>query len=466
MKLIFDGATNDVTGSKHLIVTPDNKTILLDCGLYQGRGAEVDAFNRYFNFDPAGIHAVVLSHAHIDHSGNIPLLVKQGFKGKIYCTPATFDLCEILLRDSAHIHENDIKALNRRREAKGEEPLEPLYTIEDVEFCLSYFTFVNYNTWFNVTNDTQVFFTEVGHILGSAAVSLKIDDYGSEKKILYTGDVGRYKSLLMRPAVNFPQPDYIITESTYGDKEHDTPLHSIERLLQIIHETCEVKKGKLLIPAFSLGRTQELIYIFNELKNEGRLPDIKIFVDSPLSLKATDIMRKHKNCLNDDVKETLIKDNDPFGFSNLFYIREVEDSIKLNTMEEPCIIISASGMAEAGRIKHHIKNNIENKNSCILFVGYCAANTLGGKLKSGAKKVKIFGKEYKVKIRIECMEEYSAHADKNELLRFLLKCNPKKIKAVFLVHGEEESKKAFQPFLVENGFVNVQIPRQKEEIEI
>lgn len=466
MKIQFDGATNTVTGSKHLIITPSGKAILLDCGLYQGHGADIESRNRFFNFDPSTIDVLILSHAHIDHSGNIPLLVKNGFKGKIYCTAATFDICEILLSDSAHIHENDIIYINKKRIKKDLDVLEPLYTVKDAETCLKQFETINYNVWFDIFSDFKFMFSDAGHILGSAVTNILIMENGIEKSICYTGDVGRSSDLLLKSPAIFPAPNYLITESTYGDRNHVSSDHSGKKLCSVIRKTCIEQKGKLLIPSFSLGRTQEIVYSLNNLKNNNLLPDIKIFVDSPLSENATRIMREYKSELNSNVQELLKTDEDPFGFENLHYVQSVEESMKINNIGEPCIIISASGMLDAGRIKHHLKNNIHDKNSTVLFVGYCTPESLGGKLRSGAKKVKIFGEEYKVNINVEIMDEYSGHADQHELIQFLQYAKSNKLNKIFLVHGEDEAKLIFKKKLEEDGFQNIIIPKQGETFEV
>lgn len=466
MKISFDGATNTVTGSKHIITTPGGKRIMLDCGLFQGRGKDTDSRNRNFNFDPAQIDAVLLSHAHIDHSGNLPLLVKKGFKGKIYCTPATFDLTEILLNDSAHIHENDIIYLNKKRIRNGLPLLDPLYTVEDAERCLENFNRIEYNTWVNLGKDFKFMFTDAGHILGSAVTNIVFTENGLEKSLTYTGDVGRPVDLLIKPPAPFPAPDYLITEATYGDRVHPSVVHSAENLLSIIRKTCIEQKGKLLIPSFSLGRTQEIVYALNNLENENKLPKIKVYVDSPLSINATRIMRNYRHALNENVQEVLKHDEDPFGFNNLIYIQTVEESIKINEVEGPCIIISASGMLDAGRIKHHLKNNIHDQNSTLLIVGYCTPESLGGKLRTGAKFVKIFGEEYAVKIGVEILDEYSGHAGQDELLKFLQYAKSPKLKNVFIVHGEDEPKSIFKEILEKDGFSNVIIPKQGEDFEL
>ena len=362
MKIQFLGAARTVTGSKHLIITEDGKKRLLDCGFFQGKGQETDGMNRAFNFDPASIDYLILSHAHIDHSGNIPNLVKQGFKGPIICTKATLDLCKIMLTDSAHIQENDVRFVNKRRIKRGEEPLKPLYSVKDVEKCLPLFIGINYNISHSVYENLTVHFTDSGHILGSAAVNLELKENGATKKICFTGDIGRYNGSILKDPQAFPQAEYIIAESTYGDRLHSDMTYSEQQLFDVIYNTCITKKGKVIIPAFSLGRTQELVYALDKMEKKNMLPRINVYVDSPLSVNATTIMREHPECFNSDILEYMKNDPNPFGFDNLIYVQDVEESKHLNDSKEPCIIISASGMADAGRIKHHIANNVSNPN--------------------------------------------------------------------------------------------------------
>lgn len=462
MRLKCIGATETVTGSKHLLETETNERILLDCGLFQGLGKATDELNRHLGVDPSALDAVVLSHAHIDHSGNLPLLVKQGFKGHIYCTLPTLILCEVLLMDSAHIQQSDIAYINKKREAEDKEPLKPLYTPHDVEKCLRHFRTVPYNADFFVTNSISIKFTDAGHILGSAVVNLTVKENGKVTRFCYTGDVGRYNDLILKDPAVFPQADYIVCESTYGDRLHEPDINAEERLLEIVMDTCVEKRGKLIIPAFSLGRTQEIVYVLDKLKNAGKLPDIKIYVDSPLSTDITDIMREHVTCFNERLQEYIKTDPDPFGFSNLRYIREKNDSMALNESKEPCIIIAASGMMDAGRIKHHLANSISNPRNTVLVVGYCTPGSLGGDIREKKAHVRIFGKPYDVKARIEVLDNYSAHADYQELIRFLSCQDKKVVKEVFLVHGEQAAKLAFKEKLQAEGFTRVTLPHPSE----
>lgn len=460
MKVTFYGATKTVTGSKHLLTTNKGKNILLDCGMFQNRGADSQNLNRHLGFSPIELNYVILSHAHIDHSGLLPLLVKQGFSKPIYCTPATADLCRIMLADSAKIQESDIEYVNKKRERKGEKPLEPIYTQEDVDECMALFHTVNYGKLFTIDDEVAVMFTDAGHILGSAVVSLQVKESNKRTiNLLFTGDLGRPGDLILKDPAPAPQAEYIICESTYGNRLHETRDNTAQKLLEIVNDTCIRRKGKIIIPAFSLGRTQELVYTLDKMRTDGILPSIKVFVDSPLAVNATNIMRKHPECFNEDLIDYMRRDPDPFGFNNLTYTQNVEESMALNSFEGPCIIISSSGMMEAGRIKHHLKNNISNDKNTVLIVGFTPAGSLGDRLSKGEKKVKIFGDEYEVKATIVEMHEYSAHADYKEMQAWLGACqDPYFIKRIFLVHGEEEAQKAFKEKLLEQGYNNIDIP--------
>lgn len=458
MKLKFIGATEGVTGSKHLILTESGKQVLLDCGLYQGMGKETDEMNRSLGVDPVKIEAVVLSHGHIDHCGNLPNLVNQGFTGKIYCTPATYDVCSILLMDSAHIHEADVHFINKRRIRKGQPEIKPLYTVHDAEKCLKHFKTIPFDTDFQLNDEISFRFTENGHIIGSAAINITANENGKTTRLTFTGDIGRYNDLLLRSPGIFPQADYIISESTYGNQLHELPGDSESKLLEVLRSACVGKKGKVIIPAFSLGRTQEILYLLDKLKNKGVLPDVRLFVDSPLSSKATQIVRKHSEAFNEELRAYLKKDPEPFGFKNLTYIEKTDDSKALNNLKEPCVIISASGMADAGRVKHHLANTIGNERNTILITGYCAPHTLGAKLVNGEKRVHIFGDFFDVKARIESILSLSAHADYSEIIRFLSCQDKTKIKKIFLVHGEAEAKASLREKLLAENYNDVSIP--------
>ena len=466
MKIEFLGAAKEVTGSKHLITTKDGKKILLDCGMYQGKGLETDACTRDLGFDPKEIDYLILSHAHIDHSGLIPYIVKLGFHGTIFTTPASRDLCSIMLADCGNIQETDTHTFNKKRIAQGLPTVEPIYTMMDAQAAMAYFVSIPYDKEFYLNDKVCVRFTDNGHILGSSTVNLTIKEGRKTFRIAFTGDIGRYSKRILRSPSAFPQADYIIMETTYGDRLHESIDNSEKQLLQAVVDTCCKKKGKLIIPSFAIGRAQEIIYALDRLEKKGMLPDIEVFVDSPLSLNATNIMRLHTECFNDDMKEYMKTDKDPFGFDRLHYVQTKEESKWLNTFHRPCIIISASGMMEAGRVKHHIANNIEDKRTTILGVGYCSPTTLGAKILRGDKSVSIFGITHPVKAEIRRIDSYSAHADYKELLQFLSCQNPKKLKRIFLVHGEEATQQHFEDTLHENGYKDVYIPSKKEAVEL
>ena len=453
MDLSFFGATKSVTGSKHLLTLDNQKRILLDCGMFQGSGEKVHELNENFGFEPESIDHLLLSHAHIDHSGLIPRLVKQGFKGKIYCTPPTLELCRLILMDSAGIQQSE----------GGHEDVEihgaPLYTKEDVEASLKQFETVPYNQPYQFNEEVEFQFTDVGHILGSAAVHLIITENGKKMRLTFTGDIGRHENRILRAPQPFPPADFIICESTYGNSFHTSIENTEERLLDIVLDTCVKKKGRLLIPAFSIGRTQELVYSLNVLAEEGRIPKhVRVYVDSPLSVYATDIMREHEECFNREMKEYLKFDDDPFGFPQLHFLIEAEDSKLLNASDDPCVIISASGMMQGGRIQHHLLTNLGDAKNTLLITGYCEPSTLGGRLLNGAEKVNIFGEQVEVKAEILRMSEYSAHADYEDIVRFLHCQDKEKIQQIFLVHGEEDSMKKLKKDMGDLGYQNIQIP--------
>ena len=465
MKIGFYGAARTVTGSKHLISLESGKKVLLDCGLFQG-GKEIELQNIHFGFIPSEVSVLVLSHAHIDHSGLIPKLVKEGFNGKIFCSDATADLVKILLKDSAKIQEEDTAFVNKRRIAKGQKPIEPLYTSEEVEATLDMIYVKEMNKSFHVLDEVKCTFTDAGHILGSCVVNLEITEKKKTVKICFTGDVGRYSNPIIKSPEKFYQADYIICESTYGDSLHDEVAITDQSLEEIINTTCVKRQGKLIIPAFSVGRTQELVYALNRLEVNGKLPKIKVYIDSPLSYHATQITRNHPECFNNEVRHFMERDEDPFAFKGLEYITEATDSKALNSRKEPCIIISASGMAEFGRIKHHIANNIENPNNTILIVGYCEPNSLGARLQSSDKEVRIFGEFFKKNAELRRIRSFSAHADYSDLLYFLSCQDAKKVEKIFLVHGEYNVQLQFKKKLIKKGFDFVEIPYFKQEITI
>ena len=464
MKIAFHGAARAVTGSKHLITLSNNTQILLDCGMFQGMGDVTEKLNSYFGFEPKSITYMVLSHAHIDHVGLLPRLVAEGFEGKIFSTPGTMDLARILLLDSAKIQEQDADYAQRKN--RGSEVEEPLYTEQDVIKTLSQFKVVDYNEDFEIDPRITLRFTDAGHILGSAAVHLNIIDEGKETRITFSGDVGRYGDLLLNNPQTFRQADYILLESTYGDTLHKD-LEPIENmLLDIINDTCNVRKGKVIIPAFSVGRTQELLYALNSLELKNKLPDVPYYVDSPLSFQATQVLKNHPEVYNNGVKQVLKVDDDPFAFKGLKFIELVEESKALNNDPRPCVIISASGMADSGRVKHHIRNNISSAKNTILMVGYAEPRSLGGRLVSGARTVDIFHEQYDVVADVKAIRSMSAHGDYEDLLHFMSCQDPEQVKQVFLVHGEYNVQQNFAEKLKDKGFKHVAIPQYHQEYEI
>ncbi|MBE2230975.1 MAG: MBL fold metallo-hydrolase [Chitinophagaceae bacterium] len=464
MKIAFHGAARTVTGSKHVLTLKSGKKILLDCGMFQGLGKETDHLNRHFGFDPAAIDVMILSHAHIDHSGLIPKLIKEGFRGKIFCTHGTSELAAVLLEDSAEIQEDDVKYVNKRRAAAGQGYLRPLYTIEDAKKAVDYLHEAEYNTWFDVTDGVQAIFTDAGHIIGSTCVNLKIKENGKETRLTFSGDIGRYRDAILKSPENFPQADYIIMESTYGNSLHDEHSTTPEMLLQWIEKACLQKKGKLIMAAFSVGRTQEILYSLNQLELENRLPALDYFVDSPLSIEATEIIKKYPEYFNRRIQKIMQEDKDPFSFAGLKYIKTVEQSKLLNFRNGPMVIISASGMADAGRVKHHISNAIENSHNTILMTGYCEPRSLGARLLSGDKDVSIFGIQHEVHADIGQIRSMSAHGDYEDMSQWLACQDPGQVKKLFLVHGEYPVQQDFKQRLIRKGFQDVDIPEMHQEI--
>ncbi|TAD82526.1 MAG: MBL fold metallo-hydrolase [Bacteroidetes bacterium] len=464
MTISFHGAARTVTGSKHLITLADGRKLLLDCGMFQGMGRETDGLNRDFGFDAADVDAMILSHAHIDHSGLLPKLVKDGYLKPVYCTSATKGLATILMEDSAGIQANDLKYVNRRFAQEGKLLLQPLYSEADALAASALLEARPYGSWFAVMPGVEAMFTDAGHIIGSACVHLKINDQGRQVSLTFSGDIGRYHDTILKSPEPFPQADIIIMESTYGDKLHDVITSSIDQLWAHVQHTCIKKKGKLIIPAFSVGRTQELLYALNQLELEGRLPKVDYFVDSPLSREATLVVKSHPENFNEHLQEVLKTDKDPFQFEGLKFVRTVEESKLLNFRRDPCVIISASGMAEAGRIKHHISNNIENSRNTILMVGYCEPNSLGGRLKRKPAEVNIFGLPHEVHAEIVEMKSMSAHGDYEDMLRWLSCQNAAAVQQLFLVHGEYDEQLSFAKRIRQKGFKHVSIPEQHSTV--
>jgi metallo-beta-lactamase family protein len=466
MKLQFWGAVRTVTGSQHLL-TVNGSRILLECGLFQGPRQESFERNRSLPFEAEAIDTLILSHAHIDHSGNIPSLVKAGFRGNVYATPATRDLCSAMLRDSGHIQEEDAAYVSKKRARKGLPSVEPLYTEEDAVKSLRHFISVGYDRPFAVAPGVTLTFRDAGHILGSAIVVLDIDESGAKTRVAFSGDLGRMGMPLLHDPQVVQDVDYLIIESTYGNRLHD-PIDSIERELgRIILDTYR-QGGKVIVPAFAVGRTQELVYALHRLTQAQKLPDLPIFVDSPLAVNVTEIFRLHRDCYDQEVKEFLEQNDrqDPFGFYRLNYIRSVERSKELNFLREPAVIISASGMAEAGRILHHLKNNIEDPRNTIIIVGWQAPHTLGRRLVERQPVVKIFGEEYHLRARVETINAFSAHADRDGLVEYVQRIGPRRLKAAFVVHGEEESSLSLADQLHHLGVGQAIVPELGQEFDL
>jgi len=463
MKIKFIGAAREVTGSKHLITTESGKNLLLDCGMFQGKGLETDSMNRDLMFDPASIDHIFLTHAHIDHSGLIPYMYKMGFRGSVVCSSATRDLCAIMLADSAFIQEHDTYTFNKRRAKKGLPLVTPIYSQADATACMSLFIGVPNNMKFRIDENIKVKFTNTGHMLGSGVANIQIIENGQIKRIAYTGDIGRPKDPILASPDPFPQADVLITESTYGDRLHESNDKTEEELLDVVINTCVNKGGKLIIPAFSVGRTQEVVYTLNNFFNQGRLPKVDIFVDSPLAVNATAVFKAHPECYNSDFMKVMEYDPDPFGFNNLFYITRQQDSKKLNDHKKPCVIISASGMMEAGRVKHHLANNISDPRNTVLAVGYCSPSTLGARILRGDKEVSIHGIIHEVKAEIRKLDSFSGHADYKEMVAFLSCQDKGALEKTFVVHGEYETQKKYSATLGEEGYKNIEIPARGQE---
>jgi metallo-beta-lactamase family protein len=440
MRIHFFGATRTTTGSMYLFEI-NGKRLLLECGLFQGRRDESMERNRKFPFDPKQVDAVVLSHAHIDHCGNLPNLCVQGFEGNIYCTFATRDLASIMLEDSAQIQQADAAFVSRKRAKQGLGPVEPLYKPVDAEKAIRQFVAINYDRPFPVLEGVTVTFRDAGHILGSAQVVLDINENGRKFRYLFSGDVGRGNDDILRDPAPVEDVDYLQVESTYGGREHAPKDNADEEVGRLVRETVE-RGGKVIIPSFAVGRTQQIVYTLHRLALAGKLSEVPIFVDSPLSVNATEVFRLHPECFNETIYKFLREKEHPFGMANLTYIRDASLSMKLNDLKEPCIIISASGMAEAGRIRHHLKNNIGDAKNLILFVGYCAEHTLGAQILAKRSPVNIFGEPYEVRAQIASIDSFSGHADKNELRQYVTAITGE-IKKICVIHGEESQALAF-----------------------
>lgn len=467
MRLTFHGAARTVTGSQHLIEV-NGKRILLDCGLYQGRRADAYQRNKNLPFDARKIDLMILSHAHIDHSGNIPNLVKSGYNGDIVCTHATRDLCATMLIDSAHIHERDVQYVNKRRK-HSEKPAEPLYTQDEAKASLSYFTSMDYEHTRTIMPGVTLTFKDAGHMLGSAFVVLDIEDQEEKRdiRLVFSGDLGRSGIPIIRDPQTIDSADILIMESTYGDSIHPPYMDELKEMERIIGETVK-RGGMVLIPAFAVGRTQQVVYTLHQLARAGDLPDVPIFVDSPLAIDVTAIYRTHPECYDDEIQAFvagLRGDKDPFGFGRLQYTRTSEESKKLNFLTTPAVIIAASGMMEAGRILHHLKNRIEDPRTTVLVVGFQAENTLGRKLVDGQREVRVFGEMYSNRARVEQLSGFSGHADQADLLSWVGSMS-KKPRQTFLVHGEGDAQTVLAQKLHEQYDISVEIPDRGQSFEV
>ncbi len=466
MKLKFCGAAREVTGSSHLLILDNGTKILMDCGMYQGHDKEMEDFNSNWIVDPKEIDILILSHAHIDHTGKVPKLVKDGFNGKIFATHATRDLSAIMLLDAAGIQEKDADFFNKRmKEQDNPTRREPLYTTKDIANVMKLFVCYNYEQWFDVCADIKCLYRDTGHILGSASITLEVTENNKKTMVGFSGDIGRPNRPILSDPLPMPLCDYLICESTYGDTLHESAPNELGTFLATINKTCVEKKGKVIIPAFSVGRTQEIVYMLDRLESEGKLPKIQVYVDSPLSVDATEVFIKHPECFDEELHAYMVNDPNPFGFKSLKYIRTVDESKALNFSDEPCIIISSSGMANAGRVKHHLFNNIEDPKNTVLIVGYATPDTPAGKLRNGEKLIKIFGKMLIVNSDVVVMDSFSAHGDQKEMLEFL--SNQNQIKTLFLVHGDFERQKVWKEAIIKNSKIsNVEIPELAHEVHL
>jgi metallo-beta-lactamase family protein len=465
MRITFHGAAQTVTGSQHLLEV-NGYRLLLECGLYQGRRKEAFKRNRSFHFDPRKLDAVLLSHAHIDHSGNLPSLVKKGYRGPIYTTDATAHLSNIMLLDSGHIHESDAEFVNKKRAYKDEPPIEPLYTIEDAGQVAQYFESMPYDHPFEVVPGVQAQLVEAGHILGSAAIVLDIEEEERHYRLWFSGDIGRRDLPILRDPVLPSEADYLIMECTYGDKAHQSPESSYNELQEVVQKALE-RKGKVIIPSFAVGRTQELVYCLHRMIDAGEIPQIPVFIDSPLAVNVSDIFRAHPECFDEEALEFMHNDvhRSILGEGLVTYVRSVERSKAINYDPRSMVIISASGMAETGRILHHLKNNIENPSNTILIVSWQAPHTLGRRLAERVSRVKIFGEEYKRKAKVVTIGGFSAHGGQPFLVEYGL-ASRRSLKQVFLVHGEERGAEPLMGKMIEGGVKRVAFPGMHESVVI
>ena len=473
MKITFLGATRTVTGSNYLVEAAGKK-FLVDCGMWQGRKELEEENFQEFDFNPTDIDFMLLTHAHIDHSGRIPKLYKEGFKNKVYAHKATCDLCALMLPDSGHIQEMECEWKNRKRMRKGQEPREPLYTAEMAARCLEIFESVNYDEIIEITPEIHVRFNDAGHMLGSSVIEIWVDENGKQTKAVFTGDLGNNDIPLLSEPTMIEDADYLIMESTYGSRKHERNEEKAELFLDIVSETID-KKGTVVIPSFAVGRTQEILYELNKIKETKNdeefirkyetLMNVPVYVDSPLAISATEVFRENMDLFDEETQKEIETGDNPLEFPGLKFTVTADESKALNENPEPCIIISASGMCEVGRIKHHLKHNLWNPNSTILFVGYQAPGTLGYSIVNGAKSVKIFGEEIAVNARVEYLEGYSGHADQDGLMNFIYSFI-KKPNQIFLVHGEEESQEVLEQKIQEETNLKVLIPNYGETYEL
>jgi metallo-beta-lactamase family protein len=459
VEITFHGAVRTVTGSQHLLSVRGHR-LLLECGLFQGRRKEAFARNRNLPYPADAVDVLILSHAHIDHSGNIPNLVKSGFRGEIVSTFATRDLCAAMLRDSGYIQERDVEYVNKKRARQGLPPVEPIYTQEDAVDSLHYFTAISYGRAYEVLPGVRVTFFDAGHMLGSAIVALDVKDGADgEKRLVFSGDLGRPDTPILRDPTIIKEADVLLVESTYGDRRHESFPDAQRELQRVVQETCD-RGGVVVVPSFAVGRTQTLVYLLHQLIAGGELPPLPVYVDSPLAINVTSVFRLHPEAYDKETRAFMREDthHDPFGFETLRYTRTVEQSKALNELHGPAVIISASGMAEAGRIQHHLKNRVEDPRNTILIVGWQAPDTLGRRLVEKQPVVRVFGEEYRLRARVEVINGFSAHADREELLAWVRQFT-RRPAHTFVVHGEEEASLALQEALAgELGFADVVVP--------
>ena len=465
MEITFHGAARTVTGSQHL-VSLNGARFLLDCGLYQGKRKESYYRNKHFVYDPKDVRAVVLSHAHIDHSGNLPNLVKRGFAGPIHTTSASRDLSAFMLRDSGAIHESDAAFVSRRAARRGEPPVEPLYTMADAEVALQQFTDERYGQPFEVAPGVAATFYDAGHILGSAIMVLDLEEKGRRLRLCFSGDVGRKDIPILRDPTVVQDIDFLILESTYGNRLHPSPAEARDRLRETARRAIE-RGGKIIIPSFAVGRAQDLIYAFHQMMDAGEIARIPVYVDSPLAVNISSVFRRHTDMYDAQTRQFMQDDHHAgaLQFDQLHYVKSVDESKSLNDKRGPMVIISASGMAESGRVLHHLRNNVHDPAATVLIVSWQAPHTLGRRLVERQPRVKIFGEEYELKAQVEVINGYSAHADRNGLLEYAAALKPR-LKRIFLVHGEPEPAFALADGLKQLGFDDVYVPQLHETVEV